>query len=134
MPLVSEHPAVACVIAQCACQRRLGGAHGIRKYCRSQAVTATRLTPRSELLWYPYTALKSNLFLRLTRLLFARDWGRRLRRRTRKATHAVRQPRLSSSARPPGRLSLSRFARLAGAPVPGSVSSAGPLTDEPCFR
>jgi hypothetical protein len=30
---------------------RLGGAHGIRKYCRPQAVTATRLTPRSELLW-----------------------------------------------------------------------------------
>ena len=62
---------------------RLGGAHGIRKYCRPQSVTATRLAPRSELLWYPYTALKGKLFLRVARLLFARDWGRRLGRRRR---------------------------------------------------
>ena len=62
---------------------RLGGAHGIRKYCRPQAVTATRLAPRSELLWYPYTALKGKLFVRVTRLLFARDLGRRLGRRRR---------------------------------------------------
>ena len=60
---------------------RLGGAHGVRKYCRPQAVTATRLTPRSELLWYPYTARKGKLALRLTRFLLARDWGRRLGRR-----------------------------------------------------
>ena len=39
---------------------RLGGAHGIRKYCRPQAITATRLAPRSELLWYPYTAPRAN--------------------------------------------------------------------------
>ncbi len=57
---------------------RLGGAHGIRKYCRPQSITATRLAPTSELLWYPYTALKSKLFLRVTRFLFARDRGRRL--------------------------------------------------------
>jgi acyl-CoA reductase-like NAD-dependent aldehyde dehydrogenase len=62
---------------------RLGGAHGIRKYCRPQAVTATRLNPRSELLWYPYTAGKGKLALRLTRFLLARDWGRRLGRRRR---------------------------------------------------
>ena len=62
---------------------RLGGAHGVRKYCRPQAITATRLAPRSEPLWYPYTALKGKLFLRVTRLLFARDWGRRLGRRRR---------------------------------------------------
>jgi acyl-CoA reductase-like NAD-dependent aldehyde dehydrogenase len=62
---------------------RLGGAQGIRKYCRPQAVTATRLAPRSELLWYPYTALKGKLFLRVTRFLFAHDWGRRLARRRR---------------------------------------------------
>jgi betaine-aldehyde dehydrogenase len=60
---------------------RLGGAHGIRKYCRPQSITATRLAPRSELLWYPYTALKGKLFLRVTRFLSARDWGRRLGRR-----------------------------------------------------
>ena len=62
---------------------RLGGAHGIRKYCRPQAITATRIAPRSELLWYPYTARKGKLALRLTRFLFARDWGRRLGRRRR---------------------------------------------------
>jgi len=62
---------------------RLGGAHGIRKYCRPQAIAATRLTPRSELLWYPYTARKGGLFLRLTRFMLARDWGRRLARRRR---------------------------------------------------
>ena len=33
------------------------------------------LAPRSELLGYPYTALKGKLFLRLTRFLFARDWA-----------------------------------------------------------
>jgi acyl-CoA reductase-like NAD-dependent aldehyde dehydrogenase len=62
---------------------RLGGAHGIRKYCRPQAITATRLTPRSELLWYPYTARKRKLALRLTRFLLARDWARRLGRHRR---------------------------------------------------
>jgi acyl-CoA reductase-like NAD-dependent aldehyde dehydrogenase len=62
---------------------RLGGAHGIRRYCRPQALTAARLTPRSELVWYPYTALKGKLAVRLTRFLFARDWGRRLARRQR---------------------------------------------------
>ena len=62
---------------------RLGGAHGIRKYCRPQAITATRLTPRSELLWYPYTARTGKLGLRLFRLLLARDWRRRLGRRRR---------------------------------------------------
>ena len=62
---------------------RLGGAPGIRKSCRPQAVTATRLAPRSELLWFPYTALKSKLFLRGTRFVFAHDWSRRLGRRRR---------------------------------------------------
>jgi acyl-CoA reductase-like NAD-dependent aldehyde dehydrogenase len=57
---------------------RLGGAHGIRKYCRPQAITATRLAPRSELLWFPYTARKGKLALRLARFLIARGWARRL--------------------------------------------------------
>jgi acyl-CoA reductase-like NAD-dependent aldehyde dehydrogenase len=68
---------------------RLGGAHGVRKYCRPQAITATRLTPRSELLWYPYRARKNKAFLRVTRLLFARDWGRRLGPRRRRAAQAA---------------------------------------------
>ena len=62
---------------------RFGGAHGVRKYCRTQAVTATRLTPRSELNWYPYTARKGKFVLRLYRFLLARDWARRLGRRRR---------------------------------------------------
>jgi Aldehyde dehydrogenase family len=57
---------------------RLGGEQGIRKYCRPQAVTATRLAPGSELLWYPYTARKGKLALRLARFLIARGWARRL--------------------------------------------------------
>jgi len=57
---------------------RLGGAHGIRKYCRPQAITTTRLAPSAELLWYPYTAHKANLLLRATRLLLAHNWSRRL--------------------------------------------------------
>jgi acyl-CoA reductase-like NAD-dependent aldehyde dehydrogenase len=65
---------------------RLGGAHGIRKYCRPQAITAA---PRAELLWYPYSALKGKVFLRVTRLLFARDWRRRLGSRRRKAAQAA---------------------------------------------
>ena len=53
------------------------GAHGIRKYCRPQSVTATRLAPRSELLWYPYTAIKGKLFLRVTRFLLHEEGGGR---------------------------------------------------------
>ena len=60
---------------------RSGGAEGIRKYCRPQAVVSPRLTPRSEIHWYPYTAHKGTLALRITRFLLARDWGRRLGRR-----------------------------------------------------
>jgi acyl-CoA reductase-like NAD-dependent aldehyde dehydrogenase len=67
---------------------RLGGAHGVRKYCRPQAVTATRLAPRSELLWYPYTTRKRKLVQRLLRLMLARDRARRLGRRRPEAARA----------------------------------------------
>jgi acyl-CoA reductase-like NAD-dependent aldehyde dehydrogenase len=56
---------------------RLGGSAAIRKYCRTQALTETRLAPRSELLWYPYTARKGRLSRRVLRLLNARDRRRR---------------------------------------------------------
>jgi acyl-CoA reductase-like NAD-dependent aldehyde dehydrogenase len=59
---------------------RLGGATGIRKYCRAQAVTETRIAPSSELLWYPYTAGKGRFAGRILRFLTARDLRRRLRR------------------------------------------------------
>jgi len=64
---------------------RLGGAAGVRKYCRVQALTETRFRPpRSELLWFPYTARKSRLVLGLVRFLVARDVRRRFGRRRRK--------------------------------------------------
>jgi acyl-CoA reductase-like NAD-dependent aldehyde dehydrogenase len=60
---------------------RLGGSAAIHKYCRSQAVTETRLAPRSELLWYPYTPRKGRLARRVLRVLNARDMRRRFRGR-----------------------------------------------------
>jgi len=59
---------------------RLGGAEGVRKYCRAQAITETRVAPRSELLWYPYTARKGRLSGRIVRFLTARDRRRRFGR------------------------------------------------------
>jgi acyl-CoA reductase-like NAD-dependent aldehyde dehydrogenase len=60
---------------------RLGGPAGIRKYCRTQAITETRIAPRSELLWYPYTSYKGSVARRILRFMTARDMRRRLRRR-----------------------------------------------------
>jgi betaine-aldehyde dehydrogenase len=57
---------------------RLGGPHGIRKYCRSQALLSDRVQPRAELFWYPYTPRKSSLLARFTRAVNARDLRRRL--------------------------------------------------------
>jgi acyl-CoA reductase-like NAD-dependent aldehyde dehydrogenase len=55
---------------------RSGGAYGIRKYCRPQAITAPRIRPaRSELLWYPTSRLKSTLVEVVMRATAAR--GRR---------------------------------------------------------
>jgi acyl-CoA reductase-like NAD-dependent aldehyde dehydrogenase len=59
---------------------RLGGAAGMRKYCRAQAVTETRIAPSAELLWYPYSAGKGRVAGRILRFLTARDVRRRLRR------------------------------------------------------
>jgi acyl-CoA reductase-like NAD-dependent aldehyde dehydrogenase len=59
---------------------RLGGSYGMLKYCRSQSITVARVTPKAELLWYPYSPRKSRFAGRLLRLLVARDWHRRVRR------------------------------------------------------
>lgn len=59
---------------------RLGGANGVRKYCRAQSITQARVTPRSELLWFPYTPRRGRLVTRLVRLLAARDIHRRFGR------------------------------------------------------
>ncbi|MCW2984571.1 MAG: aldehyde dehydrogenase [Conexibacter sp.] len=59
---------------------RFGGANGIRKFCRTQAVLIGRMDLKSEVQWYPYSPAKSQILGRLTVLLGARDWRRRLGR------------------------------------------------------
>ncbi|GAA5121722.1 aldehyde dehydrogenase family protein [Haloechinothrix salitolerans] len=57
---------------------RNGGPHGIRKYCRTQAIVSSRVAPRAEPMWYPYRPLRGNLLRRVTRFVMARDLKRRL--------------------------------------------------------
>lgn len=55
---------------------RYGGAQGLLRFCRPQAITAPRLTTAvDELLWYPYSLKKSQLAARIVR--FAVGRGRR---------------------------------------------------------
>jgi hypothetical protein len=51
------------------------GPHGIRKYCRQQAILVTRRGPRRDLHMYPYRALRTKLLGRVITLLYGR--GRR---------------------------------------------------------
>jgi Aldehyde dehydrogenase family len=57
---------------------RVGGADGIRKYCRLQSIAETRRVVHSMLIWYPYTARRGRRAARILRLLTARDPRRRL--------------------------------------------------------
>ena len=57
---------------------RFGGAHGVLKYCREQSVVEERMAFKSEPLWYPVVPARSRLIARVTRLLGAHDWRRRL--------------------------------------------------------
>jgi len=57
---------------------RFGGAHGIRKYCRAQAIVSDRVEPRAEPHWYPFSPRKNGLLGRASRAVEARDWRRRL--------------------------------------------------------
>jgi len=59
---------------------RLGGPHCMQKYCRTQAVTATRIAPKSELLWYPYSARKGRLVSAVLQVADFVDRCRRLPR------------------------------------------------------
>ncbi|MFF2060109.1 aldehyde dehydrogenase family protein [Rhodococcus qingshengii] len=59
---------------------RSGGAAGIQKFCRTQTITADRIEPKAELIWYPYTSFKGHLQARVLRLIGARDLRRRLGR------------------------------------------------------
>lgn len=58
---------------------RFGGAQGIRKYTRQQAITVPRVPAmKRELLWYPYSAGRSRFVGRVLRAIVARDPRRRL--------------------------------------------------------
>lgn len=58
---------------------RLGGAHSVQKYCRTQAFVADRITiGGKEPQWYPYTPVKARLMSGVIRLLGMRDWRRKL--------------------------------------------------------
>lgn len=60
---------------------RLGGAAGMRKYCRQQAVTMPRiLLAKAEVMWFPYLPRRVGLVARILRLVVARDLSRRIRR------------------------------------------------------
>ena len=58
---------------------RLGGAQGLRKYCRVQAITEPRfpLTTK-ELTWYPYSARRTAIAARVLRLAAGRGLRQRL--------------------------------------------------------
>jgi acyl-CoA reductase-like NAD-dependent aldehyde dehydrogenase len=57
---------------------RLGGAQGIRKFCREKAVVRARVAPKTEIQWYPSSDRTAGIQARATRFLGARDWRRRL--------------------------------------------------------
>jgi acyl-CoA reductase-like NAD-dependent aldehyde dehydrogenase len=55
------------------------GAQGIRRFCHTEALTIPRLpTPKSELLWFPYSARRRGFIRRVYRFLNARGLGNRL--------------------------------------------------------
>lgn len=58
---------------------RQGGAAGIRKYCKVQAVTAPRIpTMKNELVWFPYTTQRSTIARRAMQAMFGRGLKQRL--------------------------------------------------------
>jgi len=60
---------------------RNGGAAGILKFCRRQAIISERFNLKSEPHWYPYNPRMNRLQAGLVRLTGAHDWRRRLGRR-----------------------------------------------------
>jgi acyl-CoA reductase-like NAD-dependent aldehyde dehydrogenase len=55
---------------------RLGGAAGIRKYCRASGITVARAATSTELLWYPHTAGRMRLIRGVLRFVSGRGRGR----------------------------------------------------------
>ncbi|HEX9834958.1 MAG TPA: aldehyde dehydrogenase family protein, partial [Mycobacterium sp.] len=56
---------------------RMGGADGVRKYCRQQAVVSEKVDLRSETHWYPYSKRKAKVTSMVLRLIEMHDWRRR---------------------------------------------------------
>jgi acyl-CoA reductase-like NAD-dependent aldehyde dehydrogenase len=54
------------------------GEHGIRKYCRAEAIVTARFGGKREPNWHPYTKGRRSLIGRIAQLFGARDWRRRL--------------------------------------------------------
>jgi betaine-aldehyde dehydrogenase len=54
------------------------GEPGIKKFCRTESVVITRFGSKREPTWYPYRGGQRRLLGRITRLVGARDWRRRL--------------------------------------------------------
>jgi acyl-CoA reductase-like NAD-dependent aldehyde dehydrogenase len=54
------------------------GAQGIRKFCRTESLVITRFAGKREPTWYPYTRGRRGLIARISKLINARDWKRRL--------------------------------------------------------
>jgi acyl-CoA reductase-like NAD-dependent aldehyde dehydrogenase len=52
---------------------RMGGADGIRKYCRKQAFVSEKVSLKTEMHWYPYTPRKARFTGRLLRLIEMHD-------------------------------------------------------------
>jgi acyl-CoA reductase-like NAD-dependent aldehyde dehydrogenase len=57
---------------------RLGGAGGLLKYCRPQALVEERIPLPSEPFWFPVSPRKNKLIARASRLSGANDWRRKL--------------------------------------------------------
>ncbi len=64
---------------------RNGGAAGLLKFCRQQAIVTERFTLKSEPHWYPYVPRTSRIQALLVRLTGAHDWRRRLGRKGKKS-------------------------------------------------
>jgi acyl-CoA reductase-like NAD-dependent aldehyde dehydrogenase len=54
------------------------GEHGIRKYCRAEAIVVARFGGKREPIWYPYSKTRRGIVGRIARAVNARDWRRRL--------------------------------------------------------
>ena len=57
---------------------QVNGEIGLRSFCHAQSILIDRFGAKSELLWYPYTAKKTNLLRRLMRILWGTPLGRLL--------------------------------------------------------